>query len=325
MQKLFVISTGGTIASRYNPETNQVTSGVLNSRALLDQVLAIENPETIEVQDFSNIPSSYMTLDKMFALATEVRNTLAREDVSGVVVTHGTDTLEETSYFLDLVIDSGKPVVITGAQRGHQEMGSDVASNLRDAIRGARHDASREKGVLVVFNQEIHCAREVTKTDTCKLEGFQSPNTGPLGFVDGETVRYHALPIRSSHFLPLELTATTTLLKVVAGMDGTLVECAAAARYDGLILEGFGRGHVPPGMVPSIRSVVDRGLWVVVASRCLRGCVREVYDFEGGAGDLLANGVLLCQGLSGIKARIKLAVILSIFKERKDVERAFHS
>ncbi len=325
MKKTVVLSTGGTIASQYNSKTNLLSSGVLAGRALVDLIQDAEEFETIEVRDFCNIPSSFMTLDRMLSLAAEVGSLLDREDVFGIVVTHGTDTLEESSYLLDLVLDHEKPVVFTGSQRGPLEEGSDGASNLKDALRVARHPHSWGKGVLVVFNQEIHCAREVTKTDAYKLEGFQSPNAGPIGFVDGETVRYHLLPQKQVHFQPQKLTAETTLIKVIAGMDGRIMKCAVAAGYRGVVLEGFGRGHVPPGMMSSIRDAVNQGVSVVVTSRCLRGYVREVYDFAGSASDLSVSGALLCPDLSGVKARIKLAVVLSMFQEREKVEHAFHS
>ena len=221
------------------------------------------------------------------------------------------------------MVNQAKPIVFTGAQRGPLELGSDGICNLRDAIHTAARKESRDKGVLVVFNEEIHSARHVTKTDAYKLEGFRSENFGPLGFVDGRDVRYYGTTLDREHFGITGITARVDLIKVVAGMDGAFVNSVVERGVDGLVVEGFGRGHVPPPMMPALRSAVEQNTVVLVTSRCQRGLVRDVYDFDGGARDLMLSGAIIAPGYPGTKARIKLLAVLSHTRDLEDIRPLF--
>lgn len=321
MNKVAVMSTGGTIASRYNPETQRLSSGVLSGTSLVEAIPDLPEDLALEIRDFSNIPSSFMTPPRMLELSRAVAGLLEREDVRGVVVTHGTDTLEETSYFLDLTLHSDKPVVFTGAQRGPTELASDSIRNLRDAVRVAWEPGSRGRGVLVVANEEIHAAFEVTKTDAYKLESFRSPSAGPIGLVDHAHVCYRMQPPRPESLPVASADARVAVLKVVAGMDGTLVDAARSAGVQGIVVEGFGRGHVPPAMMDAIRRAVAADVLVLVTSRCGAGFVRDVYDFDGGGRDLLRAGALLWPGVPGTKARIRLIAALGCTDDRGETVR----
>lgn len=311
MEKIIVAATGGTIASRSNPETRKLSSGVITGDELLGLIPDLDRRLPVEVHNLFGVPSSFLGPDRMLTLARRVQSFLESPEVAGVVVTHGTDTLEESAYLAGLVISGEKPVVFTGSQRGPLETGSDGLRNLRDAIRVAAWEESRSKGVLVVFNEEIHSAIHVIKTDAYKLEAFRSEGKGPLGFIDDEIIRYHADPVLAPPIPVESIDARVELIKVVAGMDGGPVDSAVDRKADGLVIEGFGRGHVPPEMMPSIRRAVAQGVVVLVVSRCGRGFVREVYDFEGSLRDLLAHGAISGPGMPGTKARIKLLLVLS--------------
>lgn len=323
MNKIVVIATGGTIASRRNLETRKLSSGVLAGDELLNLIPDLDPTFPIEIQNMFGVPSSFLGPRKMLALALRIEQNVNDPAVRGVVVTHGTDTMEESVYLSDLVIESPKPVVFTGSQRGPLELGSDGICNLRDAIRVAATESSRDKGVLLVFNEEIHCAAQVIKTDAYKLETFRSEGAGPIGFVDEEMVRYHYTPIRSGRFPITEITARVALIKAFAGMDGSLVKAAITDRADGIVIEGFGRGHVPPDAMPAIRQALAAGITVMVTSRCFKGFVKEVYDFEGGTRDLLTSGAVAGTGLPGTKARIKLLVVLSHTRNREEIRSCF--
>jgi L-asparaginase len=166
-------------------------------------------------------------------------------------------------------------------------------------------------------------AAHVVKTDAYKLETFKSPNSGPIGYVDEKHVYYHSVPIRHAPFNIQEIGARVDLIKTVAGMDGGFITAAIARGADGIVIEGFGRGHVPPPMVPAIRDAIDAGITVVVTSRCATGIVRDVYDFEGGMHDLLAQGAVAGTGLPGTKARIKLVVVLSQTRSAEKIRSHF--
>lgn len=323
MKKIVIIATGGTIASRKNSETAKLSSGALAGQELLELIPDLDRDIAVEVENLFGVPSSFLDLPKMFTLAKRIEEYLNQPEVSGVVVTHGTDTLEESVYLTDLVISSDKPAVFTGSQRGPLELGSDGIRNLRDSIRVAACEKSRNKGVLVVFNEEIHAAAHVVKRDAYKLEAFNSENYGPIGYIDENRVHFASTPIRKPPFILSSISAKVDLIKVVAGMDGRFIDSALQNGIDGIVIEGFGRGHVPPQMMPGIKNAIDAGVVVVVTSRCASGFVRDVYDFDGGLGDLLAQGAIAGVGLPGTKARTKLAVVLSQTDDPKEIRAHF--
>lgn len=323
MNKIVVIATGGTIASQRNLKTQKLSSGVIAGHALLDLIPDLDRTLHIEVQDLFGVPSSFLGPSKMLDLAMEIETNLNQPDVRGVVVTHGTDTLEESVYLSDLVIDSPKPVVFTGSQRGPLELGSDGVCNLRDAICVAASEKSRQKGVLLVFNQEIHCAAQVVKADAYKLESFRSEGKGPIGFVDEDIIQYHSSPILSGYFPIKKINARVDLIKTFAGMDGHLVAAAVKDGATGIVIEGFGRGHVPPEAVPAIKTAIEKGIVILITSRCLKGFVREIYDFEGGTQDLLKRGAVAGVGTPGTKARIKLLVVQSYTRDMNEIRSCF--
>jgi L-asparaginase len=246
----------------------------------------------------------------MMELSLEVRAALLRDDVEGIVITHGTDTLEETAYLLDLTVQNSKPVVLVGAMRNSSEMGWDGPSNLISAIRVAASDAPAELGVVVVMNDTILAAAEATKTHTEAFDAFESPNFGPLGLVDkGEVIITRGRSDRT-HIETREVAEPVFLIKAAAGMDSILIDACLESGAKGLVIEGLGRGNLPPAAAVGVGRAIGTGIPVVLVSRCQRGRVYPSYGYEGGGKHLSDIGVIRSSFLNGQKARIKLAVAL---------------
>jgi L-asparaginase len=309
MGKIIIINTGGTIAMAVDQNSDAVD---LSSEQPLHQITPLlEQYGEIIMYDLFNLPSPHMTPEHMLQLANEISNHLAESDVIGVVVTHGTDTLEESAYFLDLVLDPIKPVVLTGAMRSSNELGADGPINVLHSVRVATSPASCRRGVLVVFNDEIHAARFVTKTHTSNVATFQSPQHGPIGSVAKKSIQYleAPLPVRS-HFPIDRISKNIPLVKTVTGMRAEWLSFLLADDIDGVVIEAFGAGNVPPAIVPVIESLCQKQKPVLLVSRCYNGYVQDLYGYMGGGKQLKQLGVLFSNGLNGQKARLKLLVSL---------------
>ena len=241
----------------------------------------------------------------------------------GVVITHGTDTLEETAFLFDLTIDTAIPIVFTGAMRSGSELGYDGPSNLAQSIVTASSKESRNRGVLVCLNGELNAAQEVTKTNSLSLNAFRTPSFGPLGIVDNNRVIYYrSNDIRQVHDID-HLVSNVELVKTVAGMDSSYLKFLVDKGTKGIVIEAFGRGNVPPQMVEGIRYALSRKIHVVIVSRCYEGRVFGSYGYEGGGKHLRNMGVIFGDALPGQKARIKLMVALSIYDDPEDVRNWF--
>lgn len=297
----------------------------LSGREILDKVTGASEEADLEVIDFGRYPGPHMTPRLMMELSVKVRDTLARNDIDGVVVTHGTDTLEETAYLLDLTVTSEKPVVFVGAMRNSSEMGWDGPTNLLSAIRVAASDSARGLGVVVVMNDCILAASEATKTHTESFDSFQSPDYGPLGVVDKGEVLIRRQALGRAHLNASELIEPVWLIKMAAGLDSILLNASIEAGAKGLVIEALGRGNVPPGCVQGIERALGSGVPVVLVSRCLRGRVFESYGYAGGGKHLRNLGVIFGDFLSGQKARIKLSLALSLTDNLDDLRAIFES
>jgi L-asparaginase len=295
----------------------------LAGHEILNLVQGADEVAHVEVIEFGRYPGPHMTLPRMMELASMVRATLERDDVDGVVITHGTDTLEETAYLLDLTTASSKPVAMVGAMRNSSEMGWDGPTNLLSAMRVAAADEARSLGVLVVMNDTILAASEATKTHTESFDSFQSPDFGPLGVVDRGEVIIRRLSLKRDYLPASEIIEPVFLIKLAAGMDATLIHAAIDARARGLVIEAMGRGNVPPAVIPAIRRALAAGLPVVLVSRCLRGRVFDSYGYEGGGKQLRQLGVIFTAFLNGQKARIKLALALSLTGDPAEIQALF--
>ncbi|MFD2868079.1 asparaginase [Kurthia populi] len=320
-KKILLIHTGGTISMHVSEDTGAVVPDTINpltkEHEKLERLAAIT-----EIEAF-NLPSPHMTPEHMLKLRNIINDQLAHAAFDGVVITHGTDTLEETAYFLDLTTKFEAPIVMTGAMRSSNELGADGLYNLVAAIRVASDEDARGKGVLVVMNDEIHQAVNVTKTSTSSVSTFQSPQYGPIGLVTKMTIHFHHAPITREFVDVQSLTKRVAMLKVYAGMDGDLVDAVIDAGYDGLVLEGLGQGNVPPALVPSIQRMIQKRLPVVLVSRCFNGIAQGVYGYDGGGKQLEDMGVLFTTGLNGPKARLRLLIGLNQYQQPLEMSRFF--
>ncbi|MDV7756680.1 asparaginase [Liquorilactobacillus mali] len=307
MKTILILHTGGTIAMSQNED-----GGVApNSANPLD---TFKNPFigklNLITEDVFNLPSPHIGPAEMLILEKRILQA-ASENIDGVVVTHGTDTLEETAYFLDLTVPNDFPVVVTGAMRSANEIGSDGLHNFQTAIQTAASDEAKNKGVLVVMNDEIHTARYVTKTHTTNVATFRTPTFGPIGLVTKNRVLfYEQLLLNDYH--PIEHVVNHVyLIKAYAGMDPEMLEFMDNEETNGIVIEALGAGNLPPRVLPAIKKLLARKIPIVLVSRCFNGIAQEVYSYNGGGIQLSNLGITFCHGLNGQKARIKLLVGLS--------------
>lgn len=312
--KVIVFTTGGTIAMRHDPVSGGAVPAV-SGPELIEAVPPLADVCPVEVREFSNIPSPHMTPRLMLNLARKVEEALAEPDVLGAVITHGTDTLEESAYFMDLYVDSDKPVCLTAAMRSAAEISADGPMNILCAVRAAASRQARAKGAMVVLNEEIHAAREVTKTHSANPKTFASPFWGPLGYVDADRVIFRRAPLEPQKIHPAEIDDKVFLIKLFAGADDTLLNFLVEKKVSGIVVEGFGRGNVSPGAFKGMKHAVDSGIPVVIVTRCLGGRVLDVYAYDGGVKRQIEAGIILGGEINGQKARIKLILALGMTRD----------
>lgn len=314
MKKIAIVFNGGTISMKKDEKINAAVPS-LSDKEIISMVTGIERYAEIESHSFSSLPSPHMTPQLMLKLSKFVKELVGRDDIDGVVITHGTDTLEETAYMLDLTLDTVKPVVVTGAMRSSSELGYDGPFNLATSICTAISKKAQNRGVLVCFNGELNSAREVTKGNSMALNAFRTPNFGPIGIVDNDNVIFYRKSPKGKHVEVEELVDDVALIKCSAGMDSAFIDFAISSGYKGLVVEALGRGNIPPQMVSGVERAIKNGIPVVIVSRCFEGRVFECYGYEGGGKDLRNKGVIFGDTMQGQKARIKLMVAISISKD----------
>lgn len=308
-RKVVIIFTGGTISMKIDPDLHAAIPA-LNASEIISTVHNIEDIADVEIVNFSNIPSPHMDVNMMMELSFLAERHISREEVSGLIITHGTDTLEETAYLLDLRLNSPKPIILVGAMRNNSELGYDGSSNLAAAICTATSKKSLNKGVLVVMNNEVIAASEVTKSNTLSLNTFKSPEFGPLGIVDSGEVIFYRDIIKRKFIDSKKIENKIALIKTVPGMDNDIIDFYIENNYKGLVIEGMGRGNIPPNLLVGVKKALALNIPVVLVSRCYSGRVLDSYGYEGGGRDLTKLGVILGGHLPGQKARIKLMLLL---------------
>jgi L-asparaginase len=326
-----ILFTGGTISMRLDPATGAAVPA-LSGQDILDHVPGLAAIAEVEGEDVSRLPGPHVTPEHMWRLARRAAAWLERPDVQGLVVTHGTDTLEETAYLLDLLLLSEKPVVIVGAIRTISEAGWDGPANLLAAVRVAADPESTGRGVLVVMNEQILTASEAQKIHTESAGSFASPEFGPVGVLDAGKVLYVRRATRhgawsgagaDTGLRVARLETTVDVVKSVAGADDRFLRCSLAAGATGIVIEAMGRGNLPPAMKPGIEAATAAGVPVVLASRYGAGSVQERYGYEGGGHDLAKLGVIFAGRLTGLKARIKLMVALAYTTDDRRLREIF--
>lgn len=310
MKKVAVVFNGGTISMKVDPRLHAAVPS-LTGDEIMRMVTGIEKFAEVESYTFSNVPSPHMSPKDMMDLSKYINNLIEKPDVSGVVVTHGTDSLEETAYLLDLTLKTDKPIIVTGSMRSGSELGYDGPANLAASICTAISDEARGRGVLVCLNDELNCASEVTKANSMKLNAFQSPDFGPIGIVDNNEVIFYRDSLKKQHIQTETIETKVDLIKCVSGLDSRLIRFCINEGDRGLVIEGMGRGNIPPDMVDGVREAIEKGIAVVLVSRCFEGRVLDTYGYHGGGKELRNMGVIFGDNLPGQKARIKLMLALS--------------
>ena len=321
-KKVAVVFTGGTISMTIDPDLGAAIPS-LSGEEILSLATNINKVATIEGHNFDEIPSPHMTFEKLMELKQYINRLLDREDICGVVVTHGTDSLEETAYFLDLVINNEKPVVVTGAMRSSSELGYDGSSNLSAAVCTAISDSARGKGVLVAMNNEVLMASEVTKIDTLALNTFQAPSHGSLGIIDCNQLVLLKDASKKTFIDTDKYEPKVALIKTGLDMGDDLIKFAADAGYKGIVIEGMGRGNIPPEAFEGIKYARKKGIQVVLVSRCLTGRVYDSYGYLGSGRDLKNIGCIFGGDLPGQKARIKLMLALGKTDNQQELKDIF--
>jgi L-asparaginase len=320
-----VLSTGGTIASKHDPGKGGYLPA-LSGEDLVAAVPAIKTIAQIQVEQISNISSSDMTPEIWVRLAAKANELLATPEIAGIVVTHGTNTLEETAYFLDLTAKSTKPVIMVGAERPASDPDSDGPRNLLDAIRVAIAPEAVGKGVMVVMNGQINAARDVTKTNTSQVETFRSLEFGELGVVDVQSVRFYRAPLRRQTISVDSKTqlANVDIVMSYAGADGRVIRSLLRdGAVQGLVIAGLGLGGIPGPMFDAIKEARARGIPVVISTRVPTGRVFPLSAMKGSALTLKQIGCVLADNLSPQKARILLMLALTRTTDPEALQKYF--
>ncbi|MFZ7945080.1 MULTISPECIES: asparaginase [Bacillaceae] len=310
MNKVVLLTTGGTIASKTNKDSGKLASGALTGEELA-AMCNLPNDIEVIVDSVFQKASIHITFDDLVFLKNRIEEYFKDESVSGVVVTHGTDTMEETAYFLDLTVNDQRPVVVTGSQRSPEDLGSDVYINLRHAIYSACSSDLHGAGTVVVFNERIFAARYVKKEHASNIQGFNVFGFGYLGIIDNDRVHVFQKPIKRECYKIGTSIPQVEIIKCYIGADGKFIKAAREAGVAGIVLEGVGRGQVAPKMMEEIEKSIQAGIKLVITTSAEEGAVYTTYDYEGSAYDLYNKGVILGSDNDSKKARIKLAVVMA--------------
>ena len=321
MRHVTLISTGGTIASRHSDEAGAVVAGLGGSALLANLHDPLDGIE-VRVEEFRELNSFALTLLDAHGLVAAIRAALEDPGCAGVVVTHGTDTMEESAYLADILVAGDKPIVFTGAQRHAGDPDSDGPRNIADAIRVAADGEARGIGAVIVFEGEIHAARDVTKMHSARTDTFRSPGLGKLGEVDLGEVHLYRHPGPRRVVADAGLVEEVELVRLALGATPAFLDFCAGHGTRGVVIEGFGRGNAPRGFGAAVRRLTEAGVPVLIASRCVEGRTRAVYGGDSGATTLIEAGGLLTGTLSGLKARLLLSALLAAGAGRDEIAQA---
>ena len=322
-KKILVVFTGGTFSMKMD---KKVSGGALprySGEELLKKIPETKNLADVFCYDFGKYPGPHMTPEIMMDLSKQLKIRLNEKKIDGIVVTHGTDTLEETAYLIDLTIKTEIPIVFTGSMKNSSDPDWDGPKNLCDCIRVCLNENSKGMGVLVCLNSEVNAASEVTKIYSDEIETFQSLDFGALGFVQNERVIYNRLPRYLEIIDTEKVNSNVDLLTVYAGMDEKFFKYSADSGTEGLVVAALGIGNVPPKAFEGIKYVVEKGIPVVLVSRCPAGETDYIYSYPGAGLHLHKLGVIFTEYLNGQKARIKLMLALTKTINRKTLSKLF--
>lgn len=307
---IVLLFTGGTISMKYDAALGGAVPA-LSGDEIVHATRGLTDVADVEVEQWGNYPGPHMTVERMWALRNRIAHHLARTEVDGVVVTHGTDALEESAYLSARSLPPQKPVVFTGAMRSASDLGWDGPSNLLDSARVAASPASHGKGALVCLGERIHSALEVAKTHTEARDSFESPGLGALGEIDeGQVIYRRALLDFPVPLNPPEPTEPVDIVHMWAGADARLLDASRESGAKAVVVAAMGRGNVPPPALDGIVRWVESGRPVVITSRALAGRVGPTYGYPGGGRRVLETGAIFAYGKRPGQARIDTMLAL---------------
>lgn len=326
LPNILILTTGGTIAGKGESETgSEYTAGQLSGEDLIAAVPELQDIAEIQVEEISNVPSQDMTIDIWLKLAKRINELLEKPGCDGIVITHGTDTMEETAYFLNLVIHNDKPVVLTGSMRPSTSISADGDINLYNAVATAGYPDSYGRGILVLMNDEIYTARDVTKSNTTNVETFRNPNGGPVGYAHFGEVNYYYFS-EKCHTVDSEFKVDTLdslpRVEIIYGYADSgriFVDAAIAADVDAIIFAGVGDGNVSTKTLEALKTATEKGLKVCISSRTGSGIVyrSSEYDFE-------SYDFIAADNLSPQKARILMMLALTKSRQTMRIQEYFY-
>jgi L-asparaginase len=316
MKNILIVFTGGT----FSMKIDETTGGAVphfSGNDLIDMMPDVRELAEISIHDFGKYPGPHMTPELMLSLSKKIREFINKNNYDGIIVTHGTDTLEETAYLLDLTIQTEIPIVVIGSMKNSSEPDWDGPRNLNDALQICLNPNCRN------LNGEINAASEVTKTFTDNIETFQSLDFGALGFVDRGRVFINRMPRKLETISTEKINSNVDLIKVYAGMNEKFFKHSADTGAEGLVVEAMGVGNVPPPAFNGIKYVVEKEIPIVLVSRCPAGETLDIYSYPGAGKWLHKLGVIFTDYLNGQKARIKLMLALGLTNNHGQLKKMF--
>ncbi|WP_445004624.1 asparaginase [Halomonas mongoliensis] len=317
------MTTGGTIAMLEDPETGAPVPA-LSGDDLVAAVPALEELASIRMVEFSNITSSNMGPDRWPDMTREVEEALQDSNTAGVVITHGTDAIEETAFFLDVTLQSDKPVVLVGALRSASDADADGPRNITNAVRQILSEDASGKGVSITMNHYIHGARAATKSHVSNVDGFSSGEYGYLGYVDDDRVVFYRQPLRRQTLsLPDGDLPRVDVIAMYSGADGSYVRHAVEDGAEGIVIQAFGWGSVSEAMYDEIENAIAEGLKIVISTRVPHGRTLPIYGYKGGGATLKELGAIFADDLSPGKAQIMLMLAMAEERDHEELRAIF--
>ena len=321
LPRIVIYTTGGTIQCSKDAISGKVTPAMTGAQ-MLERLTALKEHFEIEVIELFNMPGSDLTLEDGLILAKSLRETEKREDIDGIVVLQGTDTMDEIPYFINVTVRCRKPVVFTGSMKSSHDLYSDALGNVYGAATVAADKRSVGRGVLVYFNETIFSADDVNKYHSSRIDAFRSP-LGPLGTIIEDRVRYYRSNVQGDVFEINELRTEVPVLKCYAGVSAGLFDYMVGSGAGAVVIEGYGTGNIPNYLSDPVRAAVESGIIVVVTTRCVDGESYACYNYVGGGAQMEEFGVILSGELNAIKSRILLITMISAGKTYDDIKREF--
>jgi L-asparaginase len=320
IEKVLLIATGGTIAMRKDEAGKAVPA--VSGRELIEGLPELSQEADWEICEFSNVASCNIEPKQMSRLALEVERHYSLDPLlKGIIITHGTDTLEETAYFLDVAIKDPRPVILTASQRDASESDSDGPRNILNALRIALDPRAVNRGVVIALNEEIHAARDVRKLHTSQVDAFHSGDKGALGCIDTGEVIWHRQTEPTVKLGVPKTLAVVAICKVYTGMPPNIMRAMVQDETEAVVIEAFGRGNLPPQLIQEISRIIKNGKPIVITSRCLFGRTAPVYGYPGGGADLERVGAWFSADLSTEKVRLFLSIALGQGVDKKELRK----